>query len=60
MSPLTRGPKSSETQRASRMGVSRGWGRWGGESMFHGDTVSVWEDEGVEMDGVMAGQREWT
>ena len=30
---------------------ARGWGR-GGESGFHGDRVSVWEDEKVlEMDG---------
>ena len=25
---------------------ARGWGR-GGESVFHGDRVSVWEDEKV-------------
>ena len=32
------------------MGVARSWGS--GELVFHGDRVSVWEDERVlEMDG---------
>ena len=43
------GVRSTETE-------GRGWGPWAGEgdgeSVFNGDTVSVWEDEKVlEMDG---------
>lgn len=45
-----RSPEESDPQRQEVDGGARGWGR-GGERVFHGDRVSVWDDEKVlEMD----------